>query len=138
MLRTDAGRSRRRLPGLTRRTSPQGVPFVLRKPGGAVISRAAPPRSADDGPDGYISVIADHKGVVLDGIDDIVKRLLPGTFRAHWPLWFQGNYKSGLAHVDLGPGTCNFYFLARGKKDVVIAPFEVTRRLTLATGIDNL
>ena len=53
-------------------------------------------------------------------------------------LFPQGNYKSGLAHVDVGPATINFYCLQRGKKDVVIADFEVTRHLRLKTGIDNL
>mmetsp|Transcript_4366 Transcript_4366/g.9668 ORF Transcript_4366/g.9668 Transcript_4366/m.9668 type:complete len:360 (-) Transcript_4366:254-1333(-) len=116
----------------------KGVPFILKRSDGKPISNASPPKSAEDGPEGYISVVADSMNVKLDGIDEIVKKLLPHTFRAHWPLWFQGNYKSGLAHVDLGPGTCNFYFLKRGKKDVVIAPFEVTRGLTLSTGIDNV
>ena len=76
--------------------------------------------------------------VKLHGINDIVKKLLPFILRARWPLWFQGKYKSDLAHVNLGPGTCNFYFLKRGKKDVVIAPFEVMRKLMLSTGIDNV
>lgn len=116
----------------------RGIPFILRKPGGAPISHASPPKTADDGPEGSISVVADKMNVKLDGVDQIVRKLLPATFRAHWPLWFQGNYKSGLAHVDLGPGTTNFYWLKRGKKDVIIAPFEVTRKLELATGIDNV
>ena len=116
----------------------KGVPFILRHPNGEPISHANPPKLAEDGEEGSISVMTDNLNVKLDGIDEIVKKLLPHTFRAHWPLWFQGNYKSGLAHVDLGPGTTNFYWLKRGKKDVVIAPFDVTRKLTLSTGIDNV
>lgn len=116
----------------------KGVPFILQKANGEPISNASPPKTADDAPEGSISVLADNFNVRLDGIDQIVKKLLPTTFRAHWPLWFQGNYKSGLAHIDIGPGTTNFYWLKRGKKDVVIAPFEVTRHLTLSTGIDNV
>jgi len=116
-----------------------GIPFILQKPDGQPISNISPPRFAsDDCQEGDISVIADKFKVPLPGIDEIVKKLIPHTFRAYWPLWFQGNYSSGLAHVDLGPGTCNFYFLKRGKKDVVILPFDSTRKLTLATGIDNI
>jgi len=117
----------------------KGIPFILQRTDGKPISNASPPRTTDDDDtEGCISVQADNMNVKLDGIDPIVKKLLPLTFRAHWPLWFQGNYKSGLAHVDLGPGTTNFYWLKRGKKDVIIAPFEVTRKLTLTTGIDNI
>uniref|UniRef100_A0A7S4MGF9 JmjC domain-containing protein n=1 Tax=Odontella aurita TaxID=265563 RepID=A0A7S4MGF9_9STRA len=116
----------------------KGVPFVLKRSDGKPISNASPPKTAEDSPEGSISVLADSMTVKLDGIDEIVRKVLPSTFRAHWPLWFQGNYKSGLAHVDLGPGTTNFYFLKRGKKDVVICPFEVTRDLTLVRGIDNV
>jgi len=94
----------------------KGIPFILRKPKGEAISNASPPRTVDDGDEGNISIITDDFNVKLDGIDEIVKKLLPTTFRAYWPLWFQGNYTSGLAHVDLGPGTCNFYWLKRGKK----------------------
>merc|ERR1712083_719579 len=116
----------------------QGIPFVLRRKGGAEISNAGPPDGPGDSPDGSISVIADSMSAKFPGIDELVKKLLPFTWRAYWPLWFQGNYKSGLAHVDLGPGTCNFYYMKRGRKDVVIAPYDETRHLSLMTGIDNL
>mmetsp|Transcript_14960 Transcript_14960/g.24745 ORF Transcript_14960/g.24745 Transcript_14960/m.24745 type:complete len:354 (-) Transcript_14960:224-1285(-) len=117
----------------------KGIPFILRKKDGSKISSVMPPQEADpDAPSGNISVLADSIKVKLENIDDIIKKILPHTYRAYWPLWFQGNYKSGLAHVDLGPGTTNFYCLQRGKKDVVIADYEVTRQLSLKTGIDNL
>jgi len=78
-------------------------------------------------PVGNISVLTDGMKRKFENIDDIIKNILPRTYRAYWPLWFQGNYKSGLAHVDLDPGTTNFYCLQRGKKDVVIADYDVTR-----------
>jgi hypothetical protein len=74
----------------------------------------------------------------FENIDDIIKKVLPRTYRAYWPLWFQGNYKSGLVRVDLGPGSTNFYCLQRGKKDVVIADYDGTWHLHMKTGIDNL
>lgn len=117
----------------------KGIPFILRRKGGAMISEASPPEAPDESVQtGNISVMSDSMSAKFPGIDEIIKKVLPSTWRAYWPLWFQGNYKSGLAHVDLGPGTCNFYFLKRGKKDVIIAPYEVTRELKLKTGIDNL
>lgn len=116
-----------------------GTPFILRKKDGSKISSAMPPQEADpDAAEGNISVLADGMKTKFENIDEIIQKILPRTFRAYWPLWFQGNYKSGLAHVDLGPGTTNFYCLQRGKKDVVIADYDVTRHLHLMTGIDNL
>lgn len=117
----------------------KGIPFILRREGGKPISDASPPETDDgSGAEGHISVMSDSIKAKFPGIDEIIKKVLPKTYRAYWPLWFQGNYKSGLAHVDLGPGTCNFYFMKQGKKDVVIAPFETTRDLVLKSGIDNL
>eukprot|EP00978_Attheya_sp_CCMP212_P027509 scaffold92129_cov50-Attheya_sp.AAC.1 len=117
----------------------KGIPFILRKKDGSQISDAMPPEEADpNSPVGNISVLADSMTRKFENIDDIVKKVLPHTYRAYWPLWFQGNYKSGLAHVDLGPGTTNFYCLQRGKKDVVIGDYDVTRHLHMKTGIDNL
>lgn len=64
----------------------KGVPFILQRTDGKPISNASPPRTTtdDDSPEGCISVQADNMNVKLDGIDPIVKKLLPLTFRAHW------------------------------------------------------
>jgi hypothetical protein len=68
----------------------KGIPFVLRRKDGAAISNAAPPLGPDpEDPEGNISVSSDSLKVKYENIDGIIKKLLPRTFRAYWPLWFQ-------------------------------------------------
>jgi len=117
----------------------RGIPFILRRKGGTLLSPVEPPHTAREtlrkscirvAPIGYFDPLA--------GIDEIVARLFPAAPKAYWPLWFLGRYTQGLAHTDLGPSTCNCYFMRSGSKDVVIVPTEVTRRVTLQPGLDGL
>jgi hypothetical protein len=57
----------------------KGISFILRKPNGEAISNASPPKLVDDGDEGNISIITDDFTVKLDGIDEIVKKLLTLT-----------------------------------------------------------
>ncbi len=117
-----------------------GVPFVLRRAGGARLSSARPPAAAVSAAftDGRIRVSAAPFFTRYDGIDCVVARLFPDSMRAYWPFWFLGRYSEGKAHVDLGPTTVNCYFLRSGAKDVAIVPPEVTRTTPLLPGLDGL
>jgi hypothetical protein len=72
----------------------KGIPFILRRKDGAAISNARPPQEPDPNePAGNISVSFDSLTTKYGKIDDIIKKVLPYTFRPHWPLWFQVRYK---------------------------------------------
>jgi hypothetical protein len=72
----------------------KGIPFILRRKDGAVISNARPPQEPDPNePAGNISVSSDSLTAKYENIDDIIKKVLPYTFRAYWPLWFQVGYQ---------------------------------------------
>ena len=115
------------------------IPFVLRSPFRRISDVAPPPHFTEkEAGEGVIQVVPVPILQKLEGIDNIVKKLLPWTWRAYWPFWFLGNYRSGVAHVDLGPASLNFYFLKQGRKDVVIAPKHVTEGLKLEVGIDSI
>ena len=43
----------------------------------------------------------------LEGLDELIARVLPWSPRAYWPLWFLGSYSAGKAHIDLGPHVVN-------------------------------
>jgi len=117
----------------------RGIPIVLRRANGQPLSTAAPPPSAnDDFTSGCIRVMSAPWFGALPGLDDIVAKLFPSTPRAYWPFWFLGQYAQGKAHIDLGPHTCNVYFLRNGSKDVVIVPPEVTKVQPLEKGLDGL
>ena len=114
------------------------VPFVLRRCSGKISDVSPPANDAAAGAQGTIHVKTAPIAKRIPGIDELVHKLLPHTWRAYWPLWFLGNYKSGVAHIDMGPASVNFYFLRTGSKDVVIAPKHVSAGLKLKTGIDSI
>jgi len=118
----------------------RGVPFVLRRVGGAPLSTVVPPASAvaEAFAAGRIRVAALPFLGAIDGLDELVGRLFPWSPRAYWPFWFLGRYSQGKAHIDLGPHTINCYFLRTGVKDVVLVPPEVTKHVALCTGCDGL
>lgn len=118
----------------------RGVPFILRRPGGAPLSTVAPPEEAVRGAfaTGNIRVGRVPWFAKLDGLDELITSLLPYSPRAYWPFWFLGNYSQGTAHVDLGPHTFNCYYMRKGSKDVLLAPPEVAKSIPLAPGIDGL
>ena len=105
----------------------KGIPFVLRRKDGAAISNAAPPRGPDPkDPEGNISVLSDSMRAKYDNIDVIIKKLLPRTFRAYWPLWFQVRYDNETI-VDANDGaqfTHSHYThtLSSGKLQVWLGP----------------
>ena len=124
-----------------RRRTRKGFPFVLRRADGGPISSVAPPESAvkEAFKQRTIRVVFHAFHGALDGIDDFQRRLLPGAWRAHWPLWFLGSYQQGVAHIDVAPCTVNFYYLRRGRKEVIIAPPHATRALSgMRRGYDSI
>ena len=52
----------------------------------------------------------------LPGLQPLLSKLFPTTFRAYWPLWFLGKYSQGKAHIDLGPSTFNCYYLQSARR----------------------
>ena len=118
----------------------RGVPFVLRRAGGAPLSDIVPPASAVEGAfaSGCIRVAPLSYMKRLPGLDEIIGRLFPWSVRAYWPLWFLGKYTQGKAHVDLGPHVCNCYFLRKGVKDVLLIPPEVAKIIPLTPGLDGM
>jgi hypothetical protein len=119
----------------------KSIPFVLFRSSGKPMSDLAlPDHVQKESKEGSIRITYLPFSGKLPGLDEIVYKLLPAfTFRAYHPLWFSGRYKQGTAHIDLGPGTVNFYFMRSGMKDVIIVPTEVSRAVKdLARGMDGI
>jgi len=118
----------------------RGVPFVMHRAGGGLLSPVAPPSAAVAGAfhSGCIRVCSLNYTDALPGLDELCRKLFPSSHRAYWPLWFLGKYSQGKAHLDLGPHVFNCYFLRQGFKDVLLIPPEVSKTVPLLPGLDGL
>ena len=128
-----------------------GIPFVLRHADGRPFMpvdelpdnvqrnlAAGADNSTLDSTSGFIRILFGKWCAPLPAVDAVRQKLLPWSWRAHWPIWFLGNYTGGFAHVDLAPACINLYLLVQGRKDVVIVPPTETRKTHLVAGCDSM
>jgi hypothetical protein len=115
------------------------VPFVLKSKTGK-LSDYSPPECALAANFSAASIRVATCPLLdaLPGLDGLIQHMFPWHLKAYWPLWFMGRYNQGYAHVDVGMGTQNCYFLRSGRKDVLLFPEDVSADMKLTVGVDGL